>query len=354
MVKVSNQFAVRLTRGAEAAVAQAHWQRLARDVAAPFCERDPRWLASVCTGLRHVPYMLEALRGSRLAGILPLAFVQSLLFGRYLVSLPYVSSGGVIAEDESTAAALIDRAVELADELDVRYLELRHEVAHDHPKLTHRFTNKVHMRLELPDTADGLWTVFNSKVRNQVRKAEQQDLTILWGATELLPDFYSVFSRNMRDLGTPVFGRGLFRSILGHFGRDAELCCLRLAGQPVASALIVHGSHMTEVPSASSLRCMNHTNANMLMYWHLLRRSIDRGQSMFDFGRSTVESSTYRFKKQWGAHPEPAVWQYYVRKGQVDDMKLENDKYRRAVRIWQALPVGLTRLIGPFIVRGIP
>jgi FemAB-related protein (PEP-CTERM system-associated) len=210
------------------------------------------------------------------------------------------------------------------------------------------------MRLELPDTAEALWDSFKPKVRNQIRKAEQQPLTIAWGAEELLPAFYDVFSRNMRDLGTPVFGKRLFCGILRVFERDAELCCLRWSGRPVAAALLVHGNQMTEVPSASSLRCMNHTNANMLMYWHLLKRAIERGQSTFDFGRSTVESNTFRFKKQWGAQPYPAVWQYYPRHGQVDDMRLENNKYQRAVRIWKGLPLAVTRIIGPIIVRGIP
>ena len=43
------------------------------------------------------------------------------------------------------------------------------------------------------------------------------------------------------------------------------------------------------------------TNANMLMYWHLLQRTIQRGNRTFDFGRSSESSGTYRFKRQWGA-----------------------------------------------------
>lgn len=92
----------------------------------------------------------------------------------------------------------------------------------------------------------------------------------------------------------------------------------------------------------------------MLMYWHLLQRAIERGQRVFDFGRSSPGSNTFRFKRQWGAQPEPAVWQYYVRQGNVGDMRVENGKYNRLIDIWRRLPVGLTRLIGPPIIRGIP
>ena len=92
----------------------------------------------------------------------------------------------------------------------------------------------------------------------------------------------------------------------------------------------------------------------MLMYWHLLQRAIGRGQGVFDFGRSSKDANTFRFKEQWGAKPFPAVWQYYVREGSVTEMRTENPKYQRFIRTWQRLPVWLTRLLGPSIVRGIP
>jgi len=330
------------------------WECFARQFGAQALYCDPRWVSALCSGLRHKPYVLFAERGDRLVGVLPLAFVKSFLFGRFLVSLPYVNSGGVIAENSSAAVALIDRAVKLADELDVRYLELRHEVEVEHPKLACKVTSKVHMRLALPSSSEKLWKGFTPKVRNQIRKATNHGLSVHWGGAELLGGFYAVFSRNMRDLGTPVFGRGLFNSILMQFREHAELCIVRLGQRPIAAGLLVHGRGITEVPSASSLRRWNSTNANMLMYWHLLRRAIERGQNVFDFGRSSLDSPTFRFKKQWGALPHAAIWQYYVRNGTVGDMRPDNSRYQQIIKIWRRLPVGLTRLIGPLVVRGIP
>src|SRR5205085_880157 len=103
----------------------------------------------------------------------------------------------------------------------------------------------------------------------------------------------AVFSHNMRDLGTPVFGRRLFQAILRQFPGRAELCVVRSADRPLAAGLLLHGWGVSEVPSASSLRQYNHTNANMLLYWHLLERTIERKQEVFDFGRSSPDSSTY-------------------------------------------------------------
>lgn len=331
------------------------WEAYSRRLGRLPLSRHPAWLRVLAKGLKHEPICLEAVAGTDTCGLLPLAQVRSLLFGRFLVSLPYVNYGGVIANSEAVARTLVDQAIQLADRLRVRYLELRHEsTTVEHRSLLVRKAGKVHMRLALPATVERLWEQLSAKVRNQIRKGQASGLTVSWGRQELLSDFYDVFSVNMRDLGTPVYGRRLFEAILKEFPERAELAVVRADRRAVAGALMLHGWGVSEVPSASSLRSYRHTNANMLMYWHLLERAVQRGQPEFDFGRSNPDSNTYRFKKQWGAEPVPANWQYYLRGGGVDDMRPENPRYQRFIRLWQLLPLGLTRLIGPWIVRGIP
>ncbi len=319
----------------------------------PACE-DAAWLRVAEQGLAHQPYLVIAQRGEAVVGRLAMALVSSRLFGRFLVSLPYVNSGGVSASEPECIPLLVERAAALADELNVRYLELRHETKVDHSAFNFELGSKVHLRLPLPPTAEDLWNQLKAKVRNQVRKAGDYQLEARFGRHECLPDFYRVFARNMRDLGTPVFGKRLFAAILDEFPEQAELCVVTRQGRPLAAGILVHGAASTEIPSASSLREFNSMNANMFMYWRLLERAIERGQRLFDFGRSTVDSNTFRFKKQWGAEPHPAVWQYYVRSGDVASMRPDSARNQRLIRIWQRLPVWLTRLAGPAIVRGIP
>lgn len=320
----------------------------------PWLSHDPAWSSIFSRGLGHRPYYLQAQRDGQTVGVLPLAYVRSFLFGRYLVSLPYLNYGGPIVDEPATAAVLIDHAVRLADTLDVRYLELRNQDEIAHPSLTEKKTSKVLMWRELPATADELWKSFKPEVRNQIRKGEKSNLRVAWGTHDMLADFYQVFSRNMRDLGTPVFGKGLFSSILADLSGRSELCVVYLETLPIAGALLLHGAGFTEVPSASSLREHNKSCANMLMYHHLLLRAQDRGQRFFDFGRSSEDSGTYKFKRQWRAEPHPSVWQYYVRQGSISEVRPDNPKYQRKIETWKKLPLWLTRLLGPSIVRGIP
>jgi FemAB-related protein (PEP-CTERM system-associated) len=263
-----------------------------------------------------------------------------------------VNYGGTLGKPENTPS-LINEAVSLAKKLGARYLELRHETPVEHPALTQAVTDKVHMRLLLPDTVEALWKSLSPKVRNQIRKSEKLGLVVEWGREECLTDFYRVFCHNMRDLGTPVFPQKLFAGILRAFP-EAEIAVVRFKHRALAAGIVLHGSGVTEVPSASSLRKWNWTCANMGLYWAMLQRSVERGQKEFDFGRSTLESSTYRFKKQWGAQPYPAHWQYHVFRGTACDLRPDNPRFRLATAVWRRLPVWLTRCLGPWIVKGIP
>ncbi len=90
--------------------------------------------------------------------------------------------------------------------------------------------------MHLPLTAT-IWDDLDRKVRNQIRKAEKSGLVVERGGEQLLADFYAVFARNMRDLGTPVYSRRLFEEVLRTFPDRAQLHIVRLNGRPVAAGL---------------------------------------------------------------------------------------------------------------------
>ncbi|HUE73647.1 MAG TPA: FemAB family XrtA/PEP-CTERM system-associated protein [Pirellulaceae bacterium] len=345
---------ITVVSGSDVAARQETWSRLWSELPPGPIGADPRWLAILRDGLGHRPYGLEAHVAGQLQAILPLAYVATPLFGRFLVSLPFVSSCGVLAADESLVMPLLNRAVQLADELRVKHLELRLERPLEHPDFQPSAANKILMRRTLPATSDALWKEIDSKVRNQIRKGEKQGFDVQWGGQDRLESFYRVFSRNMRDLGTPVFPRRFFAGILSHFGPDAEFCTVSLKEQPVAAALLLHGRGTTKVPCASALREFSATNANMFMYWQLLKRAVERGQTTFDFGRSTIGSGTERFKAQWDAEAAPAHWISYVRDGRRTDLRKESATFALLSRAWKLLPLPVAEFLGPRIVRGIP
>lgn len=300
----------------------------------------------------HRAVYAMARRGSRVTGVLPLIVFETRLFGRFAVSLPFVNYGGVLAADHGTREALLARAVRLAGERRLSHVELRH-TGRQLPGLPAR-QHKVAMRLSLPDAADELWGRLDRKARNQVRKAEKSGLGVATGGAEHLDAFYRVFAENMRDLGTPVYGRSFFRQILDALPDAARIHLVSLGEAPVAAGLTIGWRGAIEVPWASSLRAHRDRCPNNLLYWHMLRHAIASGHAVFDFGRSSPGSGTFQFKRQWGAEPTPLYWEYWLRGGDLPDQSPANPKFRIAIAAWQRLPLWIANRLGPPIVRQIP
>ncbi|TWU24582.1 GNAT family N-acetyltransferase [Bythopirellula polymerisocia] len=332
----------------------SYWQEfLARQGAGPL-NRDPSWLLILAEGRGHVPYCLEAIYGGQVRGILPLALVAGPLFGRFLVSLPHVSSGGVCADNPATALDLVDQAIALADDLNVDFLELRHQRLIPHAQLEHVVTDKAHMLMELPADEGLLWDQVGTKVRNQVRKAEKLSFRGTWGGVEILDEFYTIYTRRMRDFGTPTDSMVLFERILACFPQRAELIVVRQLDRPVAAAMVLHGQGFSEIHRSASLTELRSTGVNTWLHWQALLRAQQRGNRLFDFGRPTVGSSVYTFKKRFGAKPQPAAVQHYLRRGSPEALRRAGGKFNLPIKLWGCLPVYATRWLGPWITRGMP
>jgi serine/alanine adding enzyme len=299
-------------------------------------------------------YLLSEDRSGRINGILPVVQLRSTLFGNFMVSLPYFTYGGVCAESAEIERQLYREAARIAADRGARHIELRqtHLIDGGGPVKT----SKVSMQLALPESADDLWKSFPSRLRNQARRPMREGMYARLGREGELDDFYTVFATNMRDLGTPVYAKEFFRNILRAFPESTWICtvCTKHR-EPVASGFLIGFKDTLEIPWASSLRIYNRYSPNMLLYWSVLRFACESGYRVFDFGRSTPGEGTYKFKEQWGARPLQLYWHYWMRNGdRLPELNPKNPKYRAAISAWKRLPVGLTKLIGPMLVKNLP
>ncbi|GAB6904637.1 conserved hypothetical protein [Desulfosarcina cetonica] len=300
-------------------------------------------------------------------GICGLALLQSPFKGRRLVSLPYLDVGGILADNVETEDRLLQHAVDIAANRHAAWIELRQKaplqgiaalslgtgepIVQGLARIRHLqvSSHKASLQRRLPDDAEELMHSFKSKLRSQVRKAMKNGLTHTVGGPELLTDFYAVFSHNMRDLGSPVHARKLFAAVLDTFGEDARIVLVRHGQKAVAAALVLRFGNRLHNPWASSLRAYRRLGANMLLYWAMLAHACDTGLRIFDFGRSSPGANTFRFKRQWGAEPTSLYWYYLTLFGKPVDPLSEH----LCFSTWKRLPVGLTRLLGPYIRRHI-
>ena len=284
-------------------------------------------------------------------GVLPLVRVRSRVFGHFLVSMPFLNYGGPLGSPEATRL-LAEYAAELARESGAGLLELRSRIELLLPlEVSHR---KVTLLLDLPaGDPQQLWQGFKSKLRSQIRKPQKEGVEVRFGLDQV-DNFFRVYSRHMRDLGTPTQPRRLFESIAANFPASTWFGCAYLGDKAVAAGCGFHWGNEFEMTWAASRVEYNRIAPNMLLYWSFMERAIELGVDVFNFGRCTPGSGTHRFKRQWGAREVPLWWYQYHRGGQASTPSPDDARYSWGPRIWKHLPLPLANVAGPRIVRYIP
>lgn len=343
-------------------------------------------------------------------GLAPACYLASAAFGKDLVCLPYLDYGGILARDPETEDLLRDRL--LAEALSRRAkLEIRSRdplCGLPMPK-----DDKVAMILPLtreempgperdwtpvaegmgreggypdageaaPDRAgaraavaaiagiaeaegagdageagkggvDAYWKGLDAKVRNQVRKAEKSGVTVKWGREDRLEEFYRVFCVNMRDLGSPTHARGFFESVLRRFP-GAAIGTAHRQGRCIGGLFRIHWKDELAIPWASTLKSDRSHCPNNALYWEAIRFAFEAGCRRVDFGRSTREEGTWRFKKQWQAKELPLYRYQFDDKGQflAHAWHISQGKLGWTRNVWAKLPLMVANSLGP-VLRG--
>ncbi|HWC74418.1 MAG TPA: FemAB family XrtA/PEP-CTERM system-associated protein [Gemmatimonadales bacterium] len=285
------------------------------------------------------------------SGVLPLVHARSVVFGDYLVSMPFVNYGGPLGS-AAAIEALVQYAVNVARERRVDLLELRcREPLELDAPVSHR---KITCVLDLEaGNAEAVWEGLTSNVRRKVRRAEKEGYGVVFGLDQL-DGFYRVFSRNMRALGTPTLPRRFFEALVARFPEDIWIGCAYDGGRPVAGGFGFQWGSELELSWVSALREYHRSYANMLLYWAFIERAANLGVRLFNFGRCTPGGGTHQFKQQWGSRDIPLPWYQPLAGRRAATPSPHERAFSWGPILWRRLPLVLTNAIGPAIVRMIP
>ena len=295
----------------------------------------------------HTHWLVASIDG-RPVGILPLVRQSNRHFGRRLVSLPWVDEAGAVGEPEAIGP-LLEHAAQLASEYGSAFsVTVKQPISTQNlPELAAWNTDagdKVLMRRQLSMPSDELWKELSPKVRNQVRKAEKSGLETKCGGVELVSDFFNVYCRNMRDLGSPAHSLKFFRVLLEVLADRAKIYCTCLDDVVIGAGIVLDNRASLDIPWASSLREYNRLCVNHSLYWKILSDACDAGYEWFHFGRSTIGSGQYKFKKQWGAEEAPLMWLNY---SQSSDLGEADNAAALGEKNWHSLNHNPTSVFYP-------
>ena len=299
----------------------------------------------------HDTYFLYAETDGRIDGVLPLAHVNSLLFGNALVSLPFAVYGGAAANTEAAGEALEHEAQRIARRLGVDHLELRHRTAR-HPDWAVQDLYVTFRKEILPEEEANLLAI-PRKQRAMIRKGIKNGLCSEFD--DGVDRFFGLYADNMHRHGTPALPKRYFQALRDEFGDDCDVLTITApGGRPLSSVLSFYFRDEVLPYYAGDDESARELAANDFKYWELMRGACARGLKVFDYGRSKQGTGSYAFKKNWGFEPQPLHYEYCLYKGAtIPQHNPANAKYKLLIETWRRLPIGVANWLGPYVVRNL-
>ncbi len=313
----------------------------------------PGWQSILEQTFGHKTHFLYAQQGDQIQGILPLIYINSILSGHYLTSVP----GGLCAENAEAAAMLIERAKALTRDTKAKYLILRD--SHDKWDGNGLVATAEHCSapVKLLSDQNDTWMALNSETRRRIRKASKNGLEFRAGL-EYLDEFYPIYLEAMRGIGTPTFGLRFFRNIADQFPDKFLPTIVRQNGQVIGGGFVGYVNNTLYCLWSGMLRQFYKTYPNYLLYWETVKIGYERELKLVDLGRSQRDSGSYHFKKHWGVEPAPLYQLYYLngieQPPAVGKSMETNTKYRLFTNLWSRFPLPVTEMIGPHLRKRMP
>ncbi len=319
--------------------------------ATPF--HSTAWMRALQKTFGYENRSFYAGRNGQITGVLPLFLVSNWIVGRCLISTHFADYGGVCAEDEESADALIAHAVEMGVAEKADFLELRHRAGKPRPEFYVKDLY-VSFSAELAGEPEAQLKTLPRDTRYMIRKGEKAGLDLLSGV-EQLPEFYGLFTLNWRRFGTPVFSQQWLETLIHEFQDSAILTMARAGGRPVAGVLsflfrsTLYPHYSGAAPDANALA------ANNFIYWELMKGAINQGIRRFDFGRSKKNTGAYQFKSAWNMKADPLMYQIcMIERRSPPNFSPANPKFALAANLWSRMPLKATTWLGPHVVRWFP
>ena len=300
---------------------------------------------------RLEPRYLLAERDGKIAGILPLVFQKSMLFGNALVAAPFCVEGGPLAADAQADQALVAAAIVLQEQTKAPYIEFRTRRA-QHAGWTAR--KDLYATFSGPLSADDQENLkaIPRKQRAVVRKTLESKLVS--EIADGVDDMFRVYAESVRNLGTPVFPKRYFAKLKQTFGSNCDIVVIREGVTPVSAVLNFYHKDTVLPYYGGGTTGARRNGANDFLYWEVMRRASLRGYRRFDFGRSKAGTGAFAFKKNWGFEPEWLEYEYHFAPGQaMPDKNPLNPKYKLFIETWKKLPLPVANFMGPWLIRGL-
>jgi FemAB-related protein (PEP-CTERM system-associated) len=311
------------------------------------------WKDTIQEAFGYRPMYLVAVEGATIRGVLPLFLVNNFLMGKVLLSTPFAVYGGILADSAEVRELFARRLAQLGESLKVDYVELRNAYPEQNAGFT-SVTNYVTFGQPIGADEPQLLEGIPRKTRRMVRRSLEASLETRQQQTDFAA-FEDLYSRNLQRLGTPAFPRRHFTALLRNFGKQADIREVVHQGRVIAAVMTLYFRDQVLPYYGASDPEFNALAPNNYMYFDLMRWGGNHGYTWFDFGRSKKISGSHDFKTHWGMVERDLPYEVLlVKRKTLPSLNPNDSKFEWPIKIWQRLPLWVTRSVGPRLLRLVP
>jgi len=299
---------------------------------------------------RFFPFVAENSTG--IVGILPLYLVKPLIGKSRMISVPHAVAGGMLTEDPTARENLLKAAIALSMDHGVSGFTLKQYKVKMEGDLTID-DNYYNRELNLEGGPEAVWDRISEGNRERILKTESDGL-VLEHPAEDLKGFYRFLLRFHRGKGLPCVSEKWIHDLvnLGMY----STAVIRKDGRIVAGTMVKTFKDTISFPftCVSGESQTNYLPAYRL-YWELIRKYSRDGFNICHSGRIPITDKVDSFRLGWEGTRYKYYYQYYPPTGQTTEFSQKRSWKRELFSsLWKIMPLSVSRLIGPAIIRQFP
>gem|GEM_PF-3768983 len=308
------------------------------------------WFSTFQAIFHIQPYYWIAESDGNVVGVAPFFKRSHIGLGTRLTSMPYLNTGGILANSETVQHKIWSTIQLWAQTHNIKTIELRNR---DTSLIDYEIREgRTVSVIDIPDTYDAALKLLKSSARRNVKKAQKANLKFLSGF-QYLESFWQVYAENMQFLGAPVLPFEFF-DILGQ-QTQSHLHVVENAGEVVAGMVLMDFKDGTENGWVASKISARDLAANDFLYWSVMEWCVDNQKKWFDLGRSEKDGGHQRFKEKFGAKSLDLPYQeieYADNQWRAvsEEPTALYDMFRT---VWRKLPPPLAKRVGGYFSRQI-
>ena len=311
------------------------------------------WVKAIEESYNLKPFIIALIDNKKILNTIPFFLIESIFFGKKLVSMPYGDYGGFISDVK--VDWFVKKLEGYARENDVDYVEIR-EANPELEKNLEFFESKLtyyNFMLNLTKSLNDIWKSFDKKVRNSIRKAEKSHVKVFKGSRKDLEEFYRLYLKTMKKLGSPPHSFDFFDNIFKFCSKNVKLLFAEHDNKKIAASIFfTHKKKIYYWKNVSDEEYL-HLRPNDLILFKMIEWGQRKKFESLDFGRARMHTGGFLFKKRWGGKMKELKYYYRIYK-ETEIPDPEKEKYKFLGGLWKSLPTFLIKRLGPMIRKNFP